>query len=236
MKSLTLKPYWIRLVLAISLDGRLARPNGGKSFLGGKGDRRVLEEALAWSDAALIGAGTLRAHQSTCLIHSPDLINTRLKQGKAKQPISVVIAKESNQSPQWLYFQQPIERWLISNQNYLGLNSSTKIIRQGFDRHLSLKPSWPETLQQLSELGISKLLLLGGAKLLYSFLQADQIDELQLTITPQVIGGSYSWVPEEITGLPKALSEKQSWTLQLQKVLDDQEIMLKYIRNRNEKD
>jgi len=26
----------------------------------GAADRRVLEEALAWSDAALIGAGTLR--------------------------------------------------------------------------------------------------------------------------------------------------------------------------------
>ena len=52
----------MRLVLAVSLDGRLAPPSGGAAQLGGSGDRRVLEEALAWSDAALLGAGTLRAH------------------------------------------------------------------------------------------------------------------------------------------------------------------------------
>ena len=48
----------VRLVLAVSLDGRLAPPSGGAAQLGGAGDRRVLEQALAWSDAVLIGAGT----------------------------------------------------------------------------------------------------------------------------------------------------------------------------------
>ncbi|MFO0103658.1 MAG: riboflavin biosynthesis protein RibD, partial [Cyanobium sp.] len=32
---------WLRLVLAVSLDGRLAPPEGGAAQLGGKGDRRA---------------------------------------------------------------------------------------------------------------------------------------------------------------------------------------------------
>ena len=64
------RPF-VRLVLAISLDGRLAPPEGGAAQLGGEGDRRALEHALAWADACLIGAGTLRAHQCTCLIRDP---------------------------------------------------------------------------------------------------------------------------------------------------------------------
>ena len=38
----------LRLVLAVSLDGRLAPPQGGAAQIGGRGDRRVLEEALAY--------------------------------------------------------------------------------------------------------------------------------------------------------------------------------------------
>ncbi|MGA0022394.1 MAG: riboflavin biosynthesis protein RibD, partial [Vulcanococcus sp.] len=45
----------LRLVLAVSLDGRLAPPAGGAAQIGGRGDREALEQALAWADACLIG-------------------------------------------------------------------------------------------------------------------------------------------------------------------------------------
>ena len=67
----------LRLVLAVSLDGRLAPAGGGPAQLGGTGDRRVLEEALAWADGCLIGAETLRLHGSTCIIHGADLLADR---------------------------------------------------------------------------------------------------------------------------------------------------------------
>ena len=71
----------LRLVLAVSLDGRLAPPQGGAAYLGGIGDRQVLEEALAWADGCLIGAETVRRHRSTCLIHAPDLLAQRVDSG-----------------------------------------------------------------------------------------------------------------------------------------------------------
>ncbi len=57
-----MKSQWVRLVLVISLDGRITFANGGPSHMGGAGDREVLEEALAWADGAMIGGGTLRTH------------------------------------------------------------------------------------------------------------------------------------------------------------------------------
>ena len=86
------RPF-VRLVLAISLDGRLAPPPGGAAQLGGEGDRRALEHALAWGDACLIGAGTLRAHQCTCLIRSPQLLEQRRSEGRAEQPVAVVVSR-----------------------------------------------------------------------------------------------------------------------------------------------
>ena len=71
----------LRLVLAISLDGRLAPAAGGAAQIGGPGDLRVLEESLAWADGCLIGAETLRRHGTTCLIHAGDLLEQLLKAG-----------------------------------------------------------------------------------------------------------------------------------------------------------
>ena len=65
-------------MLAISLDVRLAMPSQLNAQLGGKGDRRALEESLAWSDCAVLGGNTLRVHRTTCLIRSSDLINKRV--------------------------------------------------------------------------------------------------------------------------------------------------------------
>ena len=53
---------WIKLVLAISIDGRIAYSHGGASNIGGTGDRKILEQSLAWSDATLMGRKTLSIH------------------------------------------------------------------------------------------------------------------------------------------------------------------------------
>ena len=58
----------LRLVLAVSLDGRLAPPVGGAAQLGGSGDRLVLEEALAWADVAVVGADVGRVDACISLI------------------------------------------------------------------------------------------------------------------------------------------------------------------------
>ena len=82
----------VRLVLAISLDGRLAPAEGGAAQLGGEGDRVALDQALAWADACLIGAGTLRAHQCTCLIRNRTLVNQRLAAGRPAHPAAVIVS------------------------------------------------------------------------------------------------------------------------------------------------
>ena len=73
-----MKKKWVKLVLASSIDGRIAYPEGGKTQLGQSGDRLVLEESLAWSDGILMGGQTLRDHQSICLIKNKSLLKKRL--------------------------------------------------------------------------------------------------------------------------------------------------------------
>ena len=223
-----MKIPWVRLVLAISIDGRLALPHGGKTYLGGEGDRLLLEESLAWSDGALIGGGTLRAHCNTCLIHKPQLLKKRQTEGRSDQPISLVVSSQKDFCSSWPFFNQPIKRWLIS-PNEISTQFSANSF---FERQFLLKNTWSETLSELAVAGLSRLVLLGGANLVGSFLQADQIDELQLTFTPKIIGGKYNWIPNNIEDLPASFQAGNAWLLKENKPLSDNELMLRYFRNR----
>ncbi len=219
---------WIRLVLAISLDGRLTLSSGCKATLGGKGDRKVLEEALAWSDATLMGSGTLKAHQNTCLIHNAQLIAQRHQEGRSSQPLSVIVSKKTLFSSKWEFFTQPIERWLLSPK------LKPKLLEKKlFDRHFYLKKTWEQTLDTLYNVGCSKIALLGGTSLISSFLLEDKIDELQFTLTPRVLGGKYSWTSAALNDLPNKLSKANSWELKKIEDLGENEVLLSYLRNRS---
>ena len=211
-------------MLAVSLDGRLAPPSGGAAQLGGSGDRRVLEEALAWSDAALIGAGTLRAHQSSCLIRDWDLLKQRQVQGRSPQPAALVVSREAGFSLQWPFFQQPFERHLLS-----ACDGSVP----GFQSCCRLSSRWSETLNDLASKGWFRLVLLGGAVLTHSLLAQDAVDELQLTLSPRILGGSFHWLLQSDTPLPASLACSQAWTLVEARSLADHELLVHYRRNRS---
>ena len=220
---------WVRLVLAISLDGRLAFPHEAIKPLGGKSDRYCLEKSLAWADGTLIGGGTIRAHCKTCLSHDPQLLKERTEAGRSKQPIAVVISKQNDFCQQWPFFNQPIQRWLVSPRENSSQCSGSP--PTGYQRQFIKQGSWENTLSELSQAGLKRLVLLGGANLVGSFLEADKVDELQLTLTPKIIGGDYNWMPKNIKNLPTELSEPNAWRLTDHKSIGDNELLLRYFRN-----
>ena len=223
-QSPTIQRPSVRLVLAISLDGRLAPAQGGAAQLGGEGDRQALEQALAWADACLIGAGTLRAHQCTCLIRNPQLLEQRRREGRPQQPAAVVVSRSPDFSQKWLFFRQPLRRWLLSDGSD----------QPGFEVHVPPGPTWYLTLQRLAEQRLTKLVLLGGAGLTASMLQEDCIDELQFTLTPRLLGGAHCWLPvsQPLNPLPSALQSSQGWTLEAVTPLGGDELLVHYRRRR----
>ena len=213
---------FVRLVLAISLDGRLAPQEGGPAQLGGEGDRRALEQSLAWADACLIGAGTLRAHQCTCLIRTPQLLEQRRVEGRPEQPIAVVASRFPDFSQDWLFFRQPLQRWLLAPAP----------VEAGFERWIALGESWPQRLEALGSAGIHRLVLLGGASLAADLLAADCVDALQLTLVPRLLGGSNTWLPSACSGLPEGLTQPEAWVAEGAELLGGGEWLLRYRRLR----
>jgi 5-amino-6-(5-phosphoribosylamino)uracil reductase len=211
----------LRLVLAVSLDGRLAPAEGGAAQLGGSADRQVLEEALAWADAALVGAETLRRHGSTCLIHSPALLEVRRSEGRGAQPIAIAVSRSGRLPAALPFFRQPLERWLLQ-----AAPLPPDAPAEGFARHLPLE-SWPPALGDLAALGQRRIAVLGGAQLAAALAAEDLLDELQLTVCPRLLGGPHGWLPADALVAPQA---RAGWTLVEHRALPGDELLLRWRR------
>ena len=222
-----MKKPWVRLVLASSIDGRIAYPEGGKSTLGQSGDRLVLEESLAWADGILMGGQTLRDHQSICIIKNKSLLKQRTSEGKHEQPIALLASNQSNFPLNWLFFKQPIQRWLLQKKR----KKNEFVLPNGFDKKINLKIKWRDSLNHLREKGLEKIVLLGGANLISAFLLEDIIDELQITITPHLLGGDYCWVSPQLITLNTVINKKYNWILKENKELGNNELLIRYIKN-----
>ena len=223
-----MKKQWVKLVLASSIDGRIAYPEGGKTQLGQSGDRLVLEESLAWSDAMLMGGQTLRDHQSICIIKNKSLLKQRFSEGKHEQPIALLASNQINFPVNWLFFKQPLQRWLIQKQS----EKNEIMLPNGFDKKINSKFTWSDSLDDLYQQGIAKIVLLGGANLISAFLLEDLIDELQITITPHLLGGDYCWVSSKLRSLNITMNKKNNWILKESKNLGQNELLIRYFRKK----
>ena len=221
-----MRNQWVKLVLASSIDGRIAYPEGGKTQLGQSGDRLVLEESLAWSDGILMGGQTLRDHQSICIIKNKSLLKQRISEGKPEQPIALLASNQIDFPVDLLFFKQPVQRWLLQNQD----KKNELVLPNGFDKKINLKITWRESLDDLYQKGISKIVLLGGANLISNFILENLIDELQITITPHLLGGDYCWVSSKLNNLNTIINQNSKWVLKESRQLGNDEVLIRYYK------
>ena len=211
----------IILIIATSLDGRIAFPQGGESHLGSEYDKKLLSKSLMKVDATLFGSGTLKAHQSTFLIKKKHFLKNR-QEISVNQPISIVAGNSMNFEKSWSYFNQPIKRWLISS------DENIKDSKVNFDKTFFYENSWLNTLNILKKEGIKRIALLGGAKLIESFFKEDLIDEIKITICPKIIGGQYTWIPFKEKN--EIYNFKNRWKIKMTKVLKTSEIFIHFTK------
>ena len=224
------------VILAMSADGKITDCALTAARFGSANDKSHLEQQVAASDAVLFGNGTLRAYGTTLRVISPDLLEQRKLQGKPPQPVQIVCSRSRQFDPNWRFFQQPIPRWLLTGQDGDVSNGqdarSTRdelscgtgilpvhksLIDNGaigkFDRTLIANTiageiDWIDAFQQLETLGIKRLAILGGGKLVASVLAAGLIDELWLTVCPLILGGADAPTPVEGKGFLAGLAPK----------------------------
>ena len=136
------------------------------------------------------------------------------------QPISIVASNSKKFNSNWKYFRQPIRRWLISSSK---IDDSSN---NEFEKQLLFDDSWAKTLISLKKQGINDIALLGGAKLINSFIKEDLITDIKITIIPRIIGGRYTWIPPKQTN--EIFNLKRLWEIKSIKNLMNNEIHVQY--------
>ena len=214
------------VILAMTADGKISDRQGSAARFGSVNDKAHLEQQVALADGVLFGAGTLRAYGTTMLVSSPTLSQQRKERSQLPQPVQIVVSASADLDPQWLFFRQPVPRWLIT----IGDNEDKWRDRQEFERIVTTFVNdsdidWKTAFQQLSKLGLNKLAILGGGELVASLLQEDLIDEFWLTVCPLILGGKSAPTPVGGKGFVLAHGKK----LQLLEVKQaKQELFLHY--------
>jgi len=178
-------------MMAMSADGKIATVAREAARFGSVEDERRLEEQVAWADALLIAAGTLRAYGTTFRVLRPDLAKARKRRGQAPQPVSVVFTRSLDLPLTIPFFtRQQVPRLIVTTAR------NQAAAQERFDG-LAEVLSWGaddvelgQVVNALADRGMKRLLGLGGGALNYALVAAGLVDELFLTVSPYLFGGA----------------------------------------------
>lgn len=171
------RPY-VRLKIAMSLDGRTAPPGGGPLWISGEASRADVQAWRARSSAVLTGAGTVRSDD-------PQL-NVRLNYGPwVRQPLRVVLDTMLTTPRGAKIFRNDEALIFAAAEAPLGAFKDLKVERiprsaQGLDLDA--------VMQNLTAREVNELLIECGPTLAAAFVARQLVDELVLYMAPKVLG------------------------------------------------
>lgn len=176
---------------AMTADGKVSTRNYTPSGFTSERDKRRLLEIRSLGDALLVARGTAEADNMSMTIPEESLRAERVKRGQAEQPIRVLVSNSgeisatlkvfTNQAAPTLIY--ATERMPAEVRNALQAVASV---------HLFPEKSVP-LLRMLGELRkkhqVRIVVCEGGPTLVKSLLAEDLVDEMFVTIAPQIFGG-----------------------------------------------
>lgn len=190
------RPYVI-LKAAVTADGKLATATGDSKWVTGEEARASVHRLRDEVDAILVGAGTVAADDP--------LLTTRLSapviEGRTpRTPLRIVLGGRLSVSPSSRLFDTSPGPVLVFTA---GGDAATEQALRARGVELVKLPGQPDdpgaldpaaVLEHLGKLGITSLLVEGGAHTHGAFLRARAADELRLFIAPRIIGAEgLSW-------------------------------------------
>lgn len=194
---------WVRVKLAMSLDGRTALANGASQWISGPAAREDVQHWRARSSAILTGIGTVLADDPRLDVRLPDLSSGRPR----PQPLRVVIDARL-QTP-------PGARMLAAGGSVLIMTAPHPEGDVGFAARraqltersaaveavpcseptagasgagVTARLSLPDVLDRLGAREINELWVEAGARLAGALLQHGLVDELLVYVAPKILG------------------------------------------------
>lgn len=185
------RPY-VRLKLAMSLDGRTAMASGESRWITGEAARRDVQRLRAGSSAVLTGIGTLLADDPS--------LNVRLDAGElpgmspgdpVRQPLRVVLDTRLRTPPRARMLGLPGDCLVVCGEGAPD-DSEAELRAAGAEvlrlPQLGGRIDLERVMAALAARGVNELLLECGATLAGAALQAGLVDELVVYLAPHLMG------------------------------------------------
>lgn len=186
-------PY-VRVKLAMSLDGRTAMESGESQWITGSDARLDVQRLRAQSDAIVTGIGSVLTDNPSMTVRI-DSDDQEADPKTVRQPLRVVMdtalsivpeAKILYPTSQACVFsiEEEIEEEHLEVLKKKGV--TVRFSPPGEDGRLDLL----DAMEQLADAGINEVLLETGSELAGGFLQAGLVDEIVVYMAPKLLGSS----------------------------------------------
>jgi len=212
--------------MAISLDGRISTRRREQISLGTRHDRHLMDVLRARADAVVVGAGTVRHDGFPILVRDDDIRARRVARGKAPHPVNVVLSRSLDLPVSRPFFRRRDTERLVFTTRRADARRMARIGRVAEVVVLPGRTLAPRTvLDALAARGLRRVLLEGGGEIHFAFVQANLVDEIYVTLTPRLIGGTGA--PSLLDGKGFLRDEHRRLTLVSCRRVDD-ELFLRY--------
>lgn len=217
----------VRVNFVSSVDGA-ATHDGRSGGLSSEPDKRLFELVRRVCDVVLVGAGTVRIEGYEAMRVSVQSMRWRSSAGMPEHPVFAIVTGALDLDPgSPIFTDAPVRPMLITTERAAAERGS------GFEGLADVVVAGAETvevnvmLEELRRRGLEHILCEGGPTLFGTLLAADAVDELCLTISPQLEAGG----AQRIANGP--LPQRHELVL-ARALISDSVLLLRYRRNPRE--
>ena len=224
------RPF-VAVTFAMTLDGKITTKTFSPVDFTSREDKTHLLRQRALGDAVLIGHSTLKHDNVRLGLPDPKMREARVARGQTPYPLRVIVSNEGRIDSALKIFHADISPIVIFSTVRMPARYQ-KSLRQKATLHLSdsreVDLAW--MLRELRvEYGVRKIACEGGATLFRALLEADLVDQLNLTIAPHLFGGA----APTLTGLStEFLPRKISCSLTNMRVVGEECFLTYRIKHR----
>ena len=197
---------WLRANMVSTADGAARSPDGLSAGISGDADRRVFGRLRGLADVVLAGAGTIRAEGYKPARAKPAFADRRAAAGQTPVPAIALVSRSLDLDLRSPLFTDPIVPTIVitcgaADPERLDATAEVADVVVAGDEAVDLH----RAVGALNERGLHRIHAEGGPHLLGELAAAGLLDELLLTVSPVLAGGSYAGegpVPRVLAGVP----------------------------------
>ena len=214
--------------VAMTADGKIDTIARKGAAISSQRDKERVDQLRAEADAVMVGGKTLLEDDPKLTVKSEALRMERVARGLPPNPVKVGVVTKASLKPESSFLNSGPARIVIFTTNRTSIDQLALLRSQGVEVfvHEGERVDLIRTTLTLTELGIRRLMVEGGATLNFELLRLGLVDEVMAYIAPMVFGGESA--PTMMAGaglergeaIPVKLIEVEKW--------DDGGVLIKY--------